>query len=106
MTTKTGKRKLLLPFDDLLLEQLRDKNVAVEYLKDALANDGMPGYLEALRQVAEARGGIGKLAARTKLSRQALYKILSKVGNPTMNNVMSISKVLGITLEPIFLKAA
>lgn len=58
MTTKKEKRKLLLPFDDLLLDQLRDKNVAVEYLKDALAKDGMPGYLEALRQVAGARGGL------------------------------------------------
>jgi len=106
MTTKKGKRKLLLPFDDLLFEQLQDKNIAVEYLKDALANDGMPGYLQALRQVAEARGGIARLAARTKLSRQALYKILSVDGNPTMSNVMGISRILGVTLEPVFLKAA
>jgi probable addiction module antidote protein len=106
MTIKKGKRKLLLPFDDLLMEQLQDKNVAVEYLKDALANDGMPGYLEALRQVAEARGGIARLAAKTKLSRQALYKILARDGNPTMNNVMGISKVLGVGFEPVYLKAA
>ena len=106
MTTKKGKRKLLLPFDDLLLEQLRDKAVAVEYLKDALANDGMPGYLEALRQVAEARGGIGKLSVRTKLTRQALYKILSRDGNPTMSNVLEISRVLGVKFEPVYLKAA
>jgi probable addiction module antidote protein len=106
MITKKGKRKLLLPFDDLLLEQLQDKAVAVEYLKDALANDGMPGYLEALRQVAEARGGIARLAVRTKLTRQALYKILSRDGNPSMLNVLEISKVLGVKFEPVFLKAA
>jgi len=106
MRPRNRKRKLLLPFDELLLDQLRDKTVAVEYLKDALAHNGIPGYLEALRQVAEARGGIGKLAAKTHLSRQALYKILSRDGNPSMNNVLDISKALGISLEPVFLKAA
>jgi probable addiction module antidote protein len=39
-------------------------------------------FLLALRNVAEARG-MTKLAARSKLNRESLYKMLSKRGNPS-----------------------
>ena len=37
-------------------------------------------FLKALRAVAEARGGIGKVAAGNKLNRESLYNMLSEDG--------------------------
>jgi DNA-binding phage protein len=36
----------------------------------------------ALRNVAEAQGGLGKLAKKAHVGRESLYKTLSKTGNP------------------------
>jgi DNA-binding phage protein len=36
----------------------------------------------ALRNVAEAQGGIGALAKKAHVGRESLYKTLSRTGNP------------------------
>ena len=57
----------------------------------------------ALRNIAEARGGISKLAKKTHLNRQNLYRALSGKGNPTFQTLDAIMHALGfrLTVEPL-----
>jgi probable addiction module antidote protein len=70
-----------------------------EYEKDG----DTEAFLLALRDVTEAQGGIAKLAERTKLNRQNLYKALSDKGNPRLETVGAILHGLGfrLSVEPI-----
>ena len=56
-------------------------------------------FLLALRNVAEAQGGIGALAKRTQLNREHLYRILSKNGNPGLDKIGAILNGLGFRLS-------
>jgi probable addiction module antidote protein len=55
----------------------------------------LEAFLLALRQVAEAQGGIGKLSKKTHLNRESLYKTLSKNGNPKLQTIGLLLKGLG-----------
>ena len=94
-------------FKDYNLEKLRDKKEARLYLSLALEEyeqDGdVKALLLALRDVAEAQGGISKLAERTSLNRQNLYKALSSHGAPRFETVGTILRALGfrLSVEPM-----
>lgn len=68
-------------YEDALRERLADLDYARVFLDIALEEYEKDGdretFLLALRDVAEARGGLTKLAERTRLNRQNLYKVLS-----------------------------
>ena len=49
-------------YDEFLHEQLRDPELAAAYLTDALEDDSPELFLIALRNVAEAHGGIAAIA--------------------------------------------
>ena len=55
-------------------------------------------FLIALRNVAEARGGIGKLSQLTKSNQANLYKMLSEKGHPQIQNIHKILDALGLKL--------
>ena len=55
--------------------------------------------LSALRQVAKAQGGMTEVAKKTHLSRERLYKTLSKDGNPRLKNLKKILEAFGYTLS-------
>ena len=89
-------------YDSFLMKELRDPELAAEYLS-AAAEDGSVGQLLiALRAVAEAHGGMGALAEKTQLNRQAMYKALSAEGNPTLSTLLTILNAveLGVTFTP------
>jgi probable addiction module antidote protein len=78
-----------------VLERLRDPKTAAAYLSAAGEDD--PGaFLQALRNVTEARGGIAKIATRTGLNRQQLYRTLSKEGNPELRSLTKILDASGL----------
>jgi DNA-binding phage protein len=52
----------------------------------------------ALRRVAEAFGGISKLASKTKLNATTLYRTLSPKGNPELKSMNSMLKAMGLRL--------
>jgi probable addiction module antidote protein len=79
---------------DLLNDRRRDKKYAAEYLSAAYA-DSPEAFLVALRNVAEAQKGIAKLAAKTRLNRENLYRMLSAKGNPQLKGLGFVLKVLG-----------
>lgn len=62
----------------------------------------------ALRQVAQAQGGIAAIARRAKLTREATYKMLSKTGNPELRSLNALLKATGLRLavKPIEKRAA
>jgi len=53
----------------------------------------------ALRTVAESVGGMTVLAQRTKLSRETLYRTLSRNGNPRLDTLAVILAAFGLRLS-------
>lgn len=93
------------PFQATQLAQLRDPDSAALYLEEALAAGDIDAFKLALRNVAEARlGGMSALSERTRLNREALYRSLSKGGNPTLDTLTKVMHALGlrisVTVEP------
>ncbi len=86
-------------YDAFLQGELRNPRVAAEYLSAALEDDSVDQFLIALRNVAEAHGGIGTLAEITELNRQSMYKMLSERGNPTLSSLLSVLRAVGIELR-------
>jgi len=85
-------------YDDFLVNQLRDPELAAEYLTAAAEDGSAELLLIALRNVAEAHGGLGVLAGIANLNRQSMYKILSPDGNPTLTTLFTLLGPLGLQL--------
>jgi probable addiction module antidote protein len=92
-------------YQDFLLEQLQDHDFAVAYLNEAL-NESLKGdeesqqlFLIALRNVAEAQGGVGALAKKAHVGRESLYKTLSGTGNPKWHTLVSLCVAMSLTLR-------
>ena len=78
---------------------LNDSTIAAGYLEDILEDGGMKMFTAALKDVANARlGGIGPLAKKTVLSREQLYKTLSKKGNPRLATLTQVLGAMGLRL--------
>jgi probable addiction module antidote protein len=88
-----GRRK---KYKEHLLKSLQDPEEAAAYLDACLEDEDPHVFLLALKDVAEARGGMSKLSKRTSLNRPTLYRSLSTTGNPKLINVCSILTALGL----------
>ena len=86
-------------YSEVLFEQLTDPEIAAEYLSVAIEEGSTDEFLLALRNVAEAHGGVGVLSNITDLNRQSMYKMLSADGNPTLASLLSVLKAVGITIR-------
>jgi len=86
--------------EEWIVKALRDdRKFAVEYLRAALEDEDDPRVLlVALRQLAEARGGIAKIAKAAGIERESLYRALSKRGNPRMSTLVAVARALGLKL--------
>lgn len=93
-------------YQNELIKSLKKSKAADMYLHiamDEYHQDGdVEAFLLALRNIADAKGGLGKLAKKIKLNRQNLYLVLSKKGNPTLDTLELILKGLGyrLAIEP------
>lgn len=94
------RRKPAIPHDEALIEELRaDPAFAAEYLRAALEEDDEPQVLlVALRRIAEARGGIAKVAKAAGIQRESLYRALSPRGNPRLSTLIAVAKAVGLKL--------
>ena len=81
------------------LERLRDPETAAAYLSFAAKDEDPAAFLQALRNVTEAMGGISKMAERTGLNRQQLYRTLSSEGNPELRSLTKILDASGVRLQ-------
>ena len=103
------RNKPSVPYEYVMNKYLKDPKWAAGYLSESIKQGDWDAFLIALRRVADVRGGgLSKVARSAKLSREHLYRMLSKHGNPGMKNVMAILQALGykIELKPDLKKAA
>lgn len=102
--------KITGDYTEELLKHLRNKNAARDHLQAALdayqEDQNKEALLLAMRDVAEAQGGIGHLAKTTKLNREHLYHLLSGKGNPRLDTLSLILKSFGFHLKIAIKKKA
>ena len=86
-----------------IAELRADRGFAVEYLKSALEELDNPEHravgLLALRDVAEAYGGLATVAQEAGITREALYRALSPTGNPTLKTLLAVLHAVGMRLS-------
>jgi probable addiction module antidote protein len=87
------------PYDDLLMEMLKDEEWALAYLNAALDEQDPRVFLIALRDVTQAQGGIAKVAAHSGLNRESLYRALSNKGKPSVQTLAAVLGTLGARLS-------
>ena len=63
------------------------------------AGDDAAFIATALGDIARAYG-MGRLANETGLTREGLYKTLSKDGNPSFSSILKVIRALGLKLKP------
>ena len=95
------------PYKPAQLEWLRkDAKHAAAYLEAAMET-GEPGDLmAALRDIADANGGVARIAKTTGLGRETLYRTLSKKGNPQLSSLIPILESVGLRLVVATMKRA
>jgi probable addiction module antidote protein len=94
MATKTKIKTM--PYDPA--EFLETEEAMAGYLA-ACMEDGDPALItDALGVIARAKG-MTQLSRETGIAREALYRALSKKGNPAFSTVSKVFKALGYRLE-------
>jgi len=81
-----------------LVEALKDPEEAAEYLTAALEDGDPEVFLLALRTVADAHGGMGRLSRAANLNRESLYRMLSGQGNPRLRSLDALLHAMGLRL--------
>jgi probable addiction module antidote protein len=89
-------------YQEDLIEALKDPREAAAYLNAAMEEDDRAVFLLALRNVAEAHGGMTSVAEKARLNRENLYRMLSEKGNPEIKSVLCLLRSMGLklTIEP------
>src|SRR6266576_2122572 len=97
-TSKLTRKTKTLPYD--VAEQLRTSDERAAYLDAWLteAPDDVTGIARALGDIARAKG-MSSVACDAGLSRESLYKALSKKGNPSFATILKVAKALGVRLH-------
>jgi len=91
--------KKITTYQEDLIEALRDPLEAAAYLNAAIEDGNRELFLLALRNVAEARGGMTALSRKSKLNRESLYRMLSKNGNPEIRSILTLLHTMGLKLS-------
>lgn len=85
----------------LLIDSLKNPKEAKAYLEAVLEackecdeEEAQKLILLAFKNLTEAQGGVAKLAAKTGLGRESLYKTLSAEGNPRLSTIISLTFAL------------
>ena len=103
-TTKRALRKksravaASVPYEPWLIEQLKQPAHAAAYLEAVIEDGDQAALMLALRQIAQAQGGVAAIARKAKLTREATYKILSKAGNPELRSFRALLRATGLRI--------
>jgi probable addiction module antidote protein len=94
------KDKASISHDAMMKRKLgADDEFAAEYLKAAIEDGQEPKVLViALRRIAEARGGLSKIAKAAGIERESLYRALSARGNPRLSTLVAVTRAMGFVL--------
>lgn len=82
-----------------LIEALKDPAEAAAYLNAALEDGDKGTFLLALRNIAEANGGMKAVAEKAHLNRETLYRTLSHRGNPEIRTLFNLLNGMGLKLS-------
>ncbi len=86
-------------YQEDLIEALKDPREAAAYLNAAIEDGDRSVFLLALRNVAEAHGGMTAISEKAKLNRVNLYRMLSKKGNPEIKSIFTLLHSMGLKLS-------
>jgi probable addiction module antidote protein len=85
--------------DDAMAELFQqDPAYALEFLNSILEEGEQAELLIALRQMAQAYGGVQGIAEKANLNPTQLYRTLSEHGNPELQSLSAILKAMGLRL--------
>jgi probable addiction module antidote protein len=89
-------------YQEDLIEALKDSREAAAYLNAAMEEGDRELFLLALRNVAEAHGGMAAISEKAKLNRESMYRMLSKKGNPEIKSILNLLHSMGLkmSIEP------
>ena len=96
LTTSRKKRESIQDYRVDLLSWLKEAPDHGSRYLNAAWREGPEAFLVALKDVVDARGGVTKLAKKTGMHRVSLHGVLSKAGNPRLENLSRILDALGI----------
>ena len=89
--------KSAVKLDTVLNDHLADPDQAAKYLT-ACHEEGPDVFLQGLRDVVEAQGGMTRAARLAGLKRESLYRQLSPRGNPSLSSLNAVLTALGLKL--------
>ncbi len=96
-----------IPWKEILHQRLAaSEEEAIGYLNACREENDPALLLAALRDVAEARGGLNRLAQQAGLNHESLSRTLSESGNPTLGSFYDILDALNIQMTFCAKKAA
>jgi probable addiction module antidote protein len=90
--------KAAVKFEKVLKDRLSNPRQAAKYLT-ACYEEGPEEFLQALRDVVDAQGGMSKTARLAGLNRESLYRQLSRRGNPSLTSLNAVLTSLGLKLR-------
>lgn len=90
--------KAAVKFENILKDHLSDPEQAARYLT-ACYDEGPDVFLQGLRDVVEAQGGMTRAARMAGLNRESLYRQLSRRGNPSLSSLNAVLDALGLKLR-------
>ena len=95
-------KKKTTTYQEDLIEALKDPREAAAYLNAAMEEGDRELFLLALRNVAEAHGGMAAVSEKAKLNRESMYRMLSKKGNPEIKSILTLLHSMGLkmSIEP------
>ena len=98
--TKAKPKTRLIPFD--AARYLESDEAIAEYMSVVLESDDPDLLLQALSDVARARG-MAQVARDAGLGRESLYKALAPGAKPRFETVMKVARALGVkfTAQPM-----
>ena len=81
-----------------LMAHLKNPANALGFLNACLEDHDKRVFLLGLKDVAEAHGGMARLARLTKISREHIYRMLSKTGNPELQTLQVLLHAFGFKM--------
>ena len=79
-------------------QYLDSKEMIAEYLSQVLKDGDMDELLEAIGNIAKAKG-MSQIASETGLGRESLYKTFTAGSKPRFETVMKVLNSFGIKLQ-------
>lgn len=81
-----------------IAQYLDDEEVIAEYLSQILDDGDLDELLEALGNIAKAKG-MSQIAKETGLGRESLYKTFHKGSKPKFDTIMKVMNSFGVKMR-------